>query len=385
MANRILERYGHFVAKRPFLVLGIALFFVIISIFAASQVKTTAPSYQEMMPKQMAEIDAMNFIRDEFGTAGESATVAIEINPRYANSDEVRDIREPRVMKYCDLLEQKIVRMKNVIGATSAVDLFKQMNAGHIPQSKIEIIEFMSQGRDQFAQYITKDYSLAVINIQLAGMTSIKEREEFVAELKQIVAETEAPAGVKTSLVGSQLIMIELRNQISPTMASTSIVSLLGILVIVFLLFMSIRHGMISLMGLVVGVILAFGAFALAGVEISSQMSGGIAMIMGVGIDFGIQVVTRFRQELQSSSGEQAIATTLANTMRPMLITVIAALIGFSSLSLGKMTVLGELGKMMSAGVLMCFLGAITVIPSILIINEKYSKAKVFRTSHPMV
>ncbi|MEM2925098.1 MAG: MMPL family transporter [Methanocellales archaeon] len=376
MANWILERYGNFIARRPVLILTAMLLFLTISIIASTQVKTTAPSYKEMMPKQIPEIDAMNFIQDEFGTAGESVTIAIEINPRYANSSEVRDIREPSVMKYCELLEQKIARMKNVISIGSPAVLLQQMNAGYVPQSKIEIIELIDKYPDQFAQYITKDYSLALIKIQIAGMESTRERDEFAAELKQIVAETPQPAGVKTSLAGSLFIMIELREQIGPTMASTSTFSFIGILIIVFLLFMSIRHGIISLLGLGVGVILAYGLLALLGVEISSQMSGGIAMIMGVGIDFGIQVVTRFRYELQHSTAEQAITTTLANTMKPMFITVISALTGFTALSLGKMTVLRELGNMMSIGILMCFLGAITVIPSILIINEKYLSGK---------
>lgn len=377
--NGIFEQYGNLVARRPLLVLGIALFFIVVAFIASSQVKTAATSYEEMMPKHIPEIDAINFIKDEFGTAGESMTVAVEVNPRYANSDEVRDIREPSVLKYCDLLEQKIVRMKNVISASSAVDLLRQMNGGEIPKSRIEVMELMSQdsSKDQFAQYITRDYSLSVIKIQLA-VTASKGEREFVEDLKQIVAETEAPAGVKTSLSGSPLIMIELEKQIGPTMATTSTFSFIGILVIVFLLFMSVRHGIVSLLGMVVGVILAYGVFALLGIEISSMMSGGIAMIMGVGIDFGIQVVTRFRQELQSSDADQAIATTLANTIRPMIITVISTLVGFSALSLGKITALGALGRMMSVGILMCFFAAVTVIPTILIINEKY-----FKTSHP--
>jgi hydrophobe/amphiphile efflux-3 (HAE3) family protein len=379
LANWILELYGNFVAKKPILILTAALLLVVLSIIASTQVKTTAPTYEEMMPKQIPEIDAMNFIRDEFGTAGESVIVAIEINPSYANSNEVRDIREPVVMQYCDLLEQKIARMKNVISVTSPSALLKQMNAGYVPQSKIEIIELMNKYQDQFAQYITKDYSLALIKIQLAGMKSQKDRDEFALELKQIVTETPEPPGIKTGLAGSLFITIELREQIRPTMASTSTFSFIGILIIVFLLFMSIRQGIISLLGLGVGVILAYGLLALLGIEVSSTMSGGIAMIMGVGIDFGIQVVSRFRYELQQSTAEQAIATTLANTMKPMLITVFAALIGFTSLSLGKMTVLRELGNMMSIGVLMCFLGAVTVIPSILIINEKYFKVSAKR------
>ncbi len=375
MANEVLERYAHLVAKKPVLVLAVAIFFVIFSLIASSNVKTVSMSYSEMMPKHIPEIDAMNLISDEFGTSGESASVAIEVSPNYANSNEVRDIRDPRVLKYLDILEQKIIRIKNVMGVTSAVDIFKQMNGGEIPQSKTEIVELM-RNSDQLSQYITRDYSLTVIKIQIAEMKSTSDREEFVGELKQIVAETESPPGVKTSLTGSLLIMSEIFAQIEPALATTSTVSFVGILVIVFALFMSLRHGITSLLGMVIGVMWAYGIFGLLGMSISSTTSGAISMIMGVGIDFGIQVVTRFRQELRSSDAEEAIATTLANTMTPMSMTVIAALVGFRALSLGKIRMLGQLGDMMSIGILMCFLAATTIIPSILVINEKYFRAK---------
>ena len=52
-------------------------------------------------------------------------------------------------------------------------------------------------------------------------------------------------------------------------------------------------------------------------------------------------------------------------------ITTLAALIGFRAMSLGQLTLLADLGNMMSYGVLFCFIAAITVIPSMLVINER--------------
>ena len=100
-------------------------------------------------------------------------------------------------------------------------------------------------------------------------------------------------------------------------------------------------------------------------------MSGGISMIMGIGIDFGIQVVNRFKQERKKHKIEKAMKITFSNVFMPMLITTLAALIGFRAMSLGQLTLLADLGNMMSFGVLFSFIAAITVIPSVLVINER--------------
>jgi len=97
-------------------------------------------------------------------------------------------------------------------------------------------------------------------------------------------------------------------------------------------------------------------------------------MIMGIGIDFGIQVVNRFRQERKKHGIEKAMEITLSSVFIPMLITTLAALIGFRAMSLGKLTLLGDLGNMMSLGVLFCFIAAISVVPSALVISEKLKK-----------
>ena len=69
--------------------------------------------------------------------------------------------------------------------------------------------------------------------------------------------------------------------------------------------------------------------------------------------------------------GNKAMNLTLNNTLPQMFVTTIAALIGFRAMALGQLTLLGDLSTMMSLGILFCFLAAVTIIPPILILNEK--------------
>jgi len=114
----------------------------------------------------------------------------------------------------------------------------------------------------------------------------------------------------------------------------------------------------------------------------SSQTSGVLSMIMGIGIDFGIQVVTRYRFEMENIPGlkerhpdldlgpKDAMAVTLNNVIVPMLTTTLAALIGFEAMSLGKLTFLGDMGTIMSYGVAASMVAAITIVPALVIIFD---------------
>ncbi|MCK4731663.1 MAG: MMPL family transporter, partial [Methanophagales archaeon] len=55
----------------------------------------------------------------------------------------------------------------------------------------------------------------------------------------------------------------------------------------------------------------------------------------------------------------------------PMCITTIAAVIGFESLSLGKLTTMADMGTMMAVGVVFCMIAALTVVPAVLVLFER--------------
>ena len=562
--KEIIEKYAEFVAKRPQIILGTVILLTAISFMGMGLIKTEGISYKDMLPENVEEINAINYIGDEFGTSGESVMIIAEINPKYANSDEVRDIRDPEVIKYIDILEQKIRKMQGVASVTGVSDILKEMNSGHLPKTKSKIIELMdkkivinqsslglpetlyqfSEGLkdieegmvteeeivegiiyglngsytaleqikyalssmaegvnqeqdlsqvtqtislinqietlvqqsnatptekmeiigyleglkqglnmmitqiteaqegsqqlsaslsetacaienissgleemknmslllenlsfglkkgisgitsglkeiaeyvelyegcenneksielDRFRYYVSDDYTTTIIKINLVEMGD-EEREDFIEGLEHIVSETEKPAGLDVGLTGESVISKELRNQVKPTIQRTSMFSLIGIFMVVCLLFLSLRYGIISLLAIGFGIIWVYGILGLLGMPISSTMSGGISMIMGIGIDFGIQVVNRFRQERKRYETEKAMKITLSNVFMPMLITTLAALIGFRAMSLGQLTLLADLGNMMSYGVLFCFIAAITVVPCVLVISER--------------
>jgi len=102
-------------------------------------------------------------------------------------------------------------------------------------------------------------------------------------------------------------------------------------------------------------------------------------MIMGIGIDFGIQVTTRYRLELPGKSPAQSMEISLNNVIIPMITTTLAALIGFQAMQLGKLSFLNEMGVMMGYGVAASMLAAITAVPALLIIFDSINAKDMYK------
>jgi predicted RND superfamily exporter protein len=164
------------------------------------------------------------------------------------------------------------------------------------------------------------------------------------------------------------IVMQELAGE---TMQTTSMISFALIIIILIVLFASIKYGLIPLTTILLGTVWTYGVLYLIGFEVTPMTSGALAMIMGIGIDFGIQVTKRFRYELRTYEREEAMVNTLQNVFYPMTITTIAAVTGFLCLSLGELPMMADMGKMLAIGVACCMVAALSVVPAVLVLLER--------------
>jgi predicted RND superfamily exporter protein len=368
-----VRRYARFLASHPFFVLAIFLIFTFFAGYHASMVEAAGISYKEILPEGVKVVDTLELIEDQFGSSMSRTTITVEAEPMYTRSDEIRDVRDPEVLRYVDLLAKKTKLVYGVVGAESAADVIKEANSGRIPSSLRSVKALLKKNelaKQRISDYISEDYSMTLVRLNiLEGV----DEEEVVAGLREAM-NIEKPQGVSVDITGdagSPVILVTTIELAQSTMVGTSFVSFAVIILILIIIFASIKHGLIPLLTIVFGAIWTFGTLVLAGFEVTPATSGALAMIMGIGIDFGIQVTKRFRYELKSQKREEAMVDTLNNVFYPMCITAIAAVIGFKSLSLAKLTVMADMGTMMAVGVVFCMVAALTVVPAVLVLFER--------------
>jgi predicted RND superfamily exporter protein len=167
MSNKIIKIYSNFITKFPVLVLVIMLLVSVFAIQMAGTIKTKKSDTKSMLPQDAEAIKTLNSIENEFGSTN-SVSFAVEMDPLYTGSDEVRDVRDPRVIQYTDQLSELALHTDNVIDVTCPATVLKSINGGRLPQSSREI-QALANKNGLLDRYISKDYTLALLSTDMLG------------------------------------------------------------------------------------------------------------------------------------------------------------------------------------------------------------------------
>ncbi len=368
--KKTIDNYANFVAHNTWTICIVALLLFSIAIYFSGQVEVKNIDVNTILPQDLDVIKSMNILEDSFGGTN-SGKIIIEIDPSYSQSSEPRDVRTYEILKYQENLQKAINTLEDVSSTTSSSDIIKLLNS-NIPKTNIEIKNLMNNN-PSFNTYISDDKSISLIQINLND----DFENSIDKELQQIIDAIPKPSGINVNAAGAALEHGAVMKISEEDMGKTSMISMISIFVILLIVSASIIYGLIPLSTIIVGVVWTMGFIGLIGMNLNTATSAVISMIMGIGIDFGIQITTRFREEKNKhETTNKAMQVTMESVLFPMVITTLAAVIGFWSMGLGSIKVLGEMGTIMMIGVIMCFLAAITVVPSIIIIVEHIRSKK---------
>lgn len=111
----------------------------------------------------------------------------------------------------------------------------------------------------------------------------------------------------------------------------------------------------------------AFAVFVVGEFDIVSMTYG--ALVIGLGVDFGIHFGMRYWEHLDGGKGHtEALAATGEDLGIPLLLCAMTTAIGFLSFQVTDYLGVAHLGLICGAGILICLFCSVTVIPAILTI-----------------
>jgi len=336
-----------------------------------SKIENENIEFDNTLPQDMPELIAYQTLQNEFpGTS--SVTIFIELDPSEPGTNLPEDIRDPRVINYVNVLSEKSKTIYYVESVESISEEEKKL--GHIPQTLAEQKALME--KINYRRYITSDFSGTIILIRMNLDLSSESNAEIVRQVREIIENTEKPAGLKTQVTGGVVIGYELDQLLGPDSSFTALVAFGIIILFLLLLTYSIKYTVLPLVTVVIAIVWVLGLIGYLQVPFNSVISSVISMTIGIGIDFGIQLSMRFTQELEDKDKREAMVQTLKYTLYPMVITVIAALIGFRAMTLGQLKLLGNLGNTLSFGIVSSMIVAITIVAGLMVILQKDNKKK---------
>lgn len=176
-------------------------------------------------------------------------------------------------------------------------------------------------------------------------------------------AREEVGAPILFRAVGGPLYAAQDERAIRRDLEWTLAGSLGGTTAILVLAFEGLLMPAVALVPLLVALWWTVGWTGLFHPEIAAVSIGFCAVLVGLGIDYGIHGGARFRQELTAGGGEDALVATVRHSGPGIVTSALTTAAGFAVLGLAHFRPLRELGQLVAVGVL-TILAAVALLGS---------------------
>ncbi len=194
-----------------------------------------------------------------------------------------------------------------------------------------------------------------------------------VSEAMTVIRDVTAKLGfdtddtVRVRVTGTQLMRQEELQTVKDGMGLVGILSFTIVLVLLALGLRSARLVIAALMTLVVGLILT-AAFAVAAFSALNLISVAFAVLfIGLSVDFGIHFTLRSREEMANAgSTGDALREAAKGVGGPLLLSALAAALGFLSFLPTDYRGVSELGVISGAGMFIALVANMTLLPALL-------------------
>lgn len=172
----------------------------------------------------------------------------------------------------------------------------------------------------------------------------------------------------KTHLTGLPPLFIQFESELIKSQIQSVALAIVLVLILLILQLRSLIVGLLAMAPIVLTIMVNFGvmsAFALP-LDNATMMIASIAI--GIGIDYTIHFISRFKTELPIQKGElEALKITLETTGKAILINTVAVMLGFAVLFFSEMLPIKRFGYLTALTMLVSAAGAITLFPAAVI------------------
>jgi predicted RND superfamily exporter protein len=165
---------------------------------------------------------------------------------------------------------------------------------------------------------------------------------------------------VDPHVTGNPLQAHEASLEMMQSFREAAIYSLLVIIGVLVLDFKNLRHALLAVMPLGIGVFQMFGLLGLLGIPLNPANLIALPLILGIGVDYGVHIVHEFRE----CRGPYRMSP---GTAVAVLVDALTTLVGFGSLMIATHQGLQSLGRVLTLGVTCCLFTSLVMLPAALV------------------
>lgn len=155
-----------------------------------------------------------------------------------------------------------------------------------------------------------------------------------------------------------------------------------GIMVVILLVGFAVRWRLLPLGVVLIGTVWAFGLAGYLGIDLSVITIAGLPVLLGVGIDFAIQMHSRIEEEVVLDRADHPIQETTVNLVPALIVATVAAVLAFLALNLSKVPGIRDFGILLALGIVVICIASVVLTVSALGYREYRNPTKPRNYTH---
>ena len=348
--------------KSPLIFLIIILLFTLFIGYGALNIEVES-DFSEEQPRQLPAYQRVDRINEEFGGA-DSVILLLEVEESHQN--QRLDLRHPDVIKFINDIESELVTESKVTSISS----FANSPIMQDLDSRKEVVNFINEN-PSYSNFFSRDYRSTIVTLKTNVGGAYEDIVPFEEMIEEKLNSIDSPGGVSTTITGGPSFGRLIHEFVIEDALFTILVAAAAIFVLLLALERSFKKSIMVFIPLIFGLLWTAGTLGHLGIKLSIATIGLGSIILGLGVEYGIFMVTRFEEE-RSKGKSQLVATqeSVKNIGKAILSSGTTTIAGFLALTFSITPMMQKLGMSLALGIFFSLLAAIIVTPLLIILVE---------------
>ena len=290
------------------------------------------------------------------------------------------DMHSPEVLNKMIETEAYMQQSPDILTTQSVADIIRQLNnamgeGNQIPDSrdKIEQLWFFLDGNEMLQQLITEDLDKGLIISKFISPEN-DAKIAFTKYMKDFINKN-STEDCRIQITGMPFVDVTMDNSLLNSQLGSLSLAIIFMVIIVSIILKSLRNGLFAIIPIIATIIVLFGFMGISGIPLNIATVLVASVALGIGIDYSIHIISHFNHSYKDGNDIRfAIESTITNSGKAIIINMVSVSAGFLVLVFSEMVPLVYFGLLIAMSMVGSSLGALTLLPAILILNNRKQK-----------
>ncbi len=242
-------------------------------------------------------------------------------------------------------------------------------------EEMVQQLWFLLDGNEIMQRFVSEDLTEGIIISKFKSPDN-RSKIEFAAYMQKFIDENSSEE-CEMRITGMPFVDVTMDESLVNSQIGSISIAIFFVIIIVGLILRSFASGIYAAVPIIASIIMLFGLMGLTGISLNIATVLVASVALGIGIDYSIHVISHFNQTYEQSGDlRRAINEAVVVSGKAIIINVISVSAGFLVLVFSEMVPLQYFGILIAICMLSSSLGALTLLPSMLILMKRKNLQK---------